>query len=560
MDNLAKYKTYAEDVLSNKIVACKNIKLACQRYLDWFKRDDIEFRADKADRVVRFIETLKHFKGAVAGKHFILEEWQKWVLYNIFAWYWKGTNERVTTKVLLMIARKNGKSALAAAIALYLLVGDEDQGVQVVNVANTTQQASLLFEFEENMLKSIDPHFRYFRFVRNKIRYTRKKSWAMVLSPGSPGLDGYGAHFICDESHMYKDSKLWDVLIGGQMNLTSPLAINISTAGHNNIGFLAQYREMCVDILSGKKENDSQFSAIYELDPDDDWQDESVWIKANPNLGVSVNIRKLRDQVLQAQSSTILSAEVLTKNFNRWVQNMDAWMSDELITNNMEALDMDKLAGEKCWMGVDISATQDLTAWTLMFPPNKKRDYYPDKYIFKTYLYVPEQTFIDSKNNALYRQFAHEGFVKKTKGNVVDQEEILKDMLDVKKKYNLKLMTVAYDDWNSIQWSTNAERAGLYLVIYSQKAMNFNIPTKSFEILINTDKILLDYNTCVRFCFQNAVLKYDTNDNCKPVKPSKQRHKKIDAVISILESLGIYLIEEKQNSSQAGDIFILPTK
>lgn len=538
-----KYHDYSKAVLSGDIVACEAIKLACRRYESFFDRDDIEFRPDACDKVVNFIHKIKHFAGKSAHKPFILEPWQRWCIYNIFGFFWKGTNERVTKKVLMTIARKNGKSAFAAAIGLYLLVADGVPGTQVLNVANNTTQAHLLFDMESNFLHSLDPKHKYFRFLRDSIRFERMKSYAKVLSSDAQGHDGFGGHFICDETHEYKDSKLWDVLIGGQGYMESPLAINISTYGYNVNGYLYNHIQTCKAILKGEKEDDAQFSAMYELDEQDDWHDENVWIKANPNMDVTVSKTFIRDQVLTATNNSTYEFSVRTKNLNQWVQSKDIWIPETYISANMIQVDWEDVKGETCYGGADFSAVSDLTSWTLMFPPNEDRSFYPDRFIFKTVLYVPESTYEESPNAQEYMQWARTGDIVPISGNTVDYDYILDDQINTLKENELNLVKLAYDEWNARQWAIDATNEGIPIEPFSQTLGNFNIPTKAFEMLLKQGKVVMDLNSCVKFCFSNSELKFDHNDNCKPVKAHNNKNNKIDAVISMLESFGIYLLD-----------------
>lgn len=334
-----KYFIYANKVLNGEIVAGNFIKLACKRYLSFFKNPDYEFRPEKCERVIRFMSKLKHYSGKTAGKLFKLELWQEWVIYATFGFYYKGTNERVTKKILLTIARKNGKSFFVAAISLYMLLADGEPAAQILNVANNTKQAHLLFEMQQNMLRSVDPKHKYSVITRDMIKIPKTHSYAQVLSSDSSGLDGSSpTTYILDETHEMRDSKLWDVMVSGTGFRESPLGINISTSGFNLTGFLYKYREMCIDVLNGSKTDDSQFIAIYELDEGDDWTDPKNFIKANPNLDVTVTSKYLLEQILNAKNNPALETSVKTKNFNMWVQSYDVWIPNDLLKNNQRNL------------------------------------------------------------------------------------------------------------------------------------------------------------------------------------------------------------------------------
>jgi phage terminase large subunit-like protein len=539
------YVRYAQDVLTNKINACEAIKLACQRFMDWFDRQDVYFDYEDVDRKIRVVSRLKHYTGEHNGKPFIMLPWQQWVTANIFGWKYKSTGRRVTKKVLLLISRKAGKTAFAAALGILCAIADGEHSAEVELVANSRHQAHIAFEMTSNFCESVDKSNKIFKRYRDSILIPRTKSKIQVLSSDAMGNDGYNSScFILDEFHAARDWQLYNVMKSSQGMRAQPLGIVISTAGFLlNQYPCYEYRITCLDILRGNKEDDAQFSAIYELDEGDNWQDEKNWIKCNPSLGHTVSYEYLRDEVKSAINNSALEVGVRTKSFNQFCQSKNIWIPETYLSNVFRKVNMEKLKDEDCYMGVDLSAISDLTAVSIMFPPNEEREYLPDKYIFKTLLYIPESSLDESVNSELYKQWKREGWVKVTSGNVVDYDEILRDQLNI---YNEEyVIAIGYDTWNSTQWAINATAEGLPLFPYSQALGNFNKPTKTFEMLVRSNRCIIDMNPAVRWCFNNCELKYDWNSNCKPVKAGGDNNKKIDPVISMLQSLGTYL--NKQN-------------
>ena len=170
---MIKYKKYAEGVVSGNTVACRYIKLACSRYLSWFDRDDIEFRTDKADYVVNFLQHLEHFQGKFAGRKLILEEWQKFFIYGIYGWYYKGTDDRVVKHVILDCGRKQGKSMIGAGMALYHLIGEKESGAECDIVANSRQQAKILFDMCDAISKRMDQKRKYLKQTINRVKFPK---------------------------------------------------------------------------------------------------------------------------------------------------------------------------------------------------------------------------------------------------------------------------------------------------------------------------------------------------------------------------------------------------
>ena len=327
---------------------------------------------------------------------------------------------------------------------------------------------------------------------RDTIKIPKTKSKVQVLSSDSMGLDGYNAScFILDEFHAAKDWNLYNVLISSQGMRQQPLAIVITTAGFLLNGYPCyEYRKTCIEILKGLKQDDSQFAAIYELDKDDDWQDEKNWIKCSPSLGQTVLHKYMQDQITAAINQPSMEYGVKTKNLNMWVQSKDIWIPDTFIEDSSGKVNIDDFLNEQCYMGVDLSSISDLTCTSVMFPPNPNRKIYPDKFVFKNYIYLPETALLDSTNSELYKYWKRHNYIDVTSGNVVDYDYILSKQIEISKK--TYIANIAYDSWNATQWAINATSEGLPLTPYSQAIGNFNKPTKTFEMLIRQNKIIID--------------------------------------------------------------------
>ena len=536
-----KYTEYAEDVISGKIKACKYVKQACQRFISWF--DKYEFRSEKADAVVNFIYNLKHSVGKHNGQNFELLDFQKWIVYSIFGFYYPNTDKRVVNYVYLELARKNGKSAFIAAICLYMLIADGENGSEVEMVANSAKQAKICFTMSSNYLSSIDKKGKYFKRYRDSIKFDKTKSILQILSSDASGNDGYNSYcFVLDECHEQPDSRLWDVMCSSQGMRENSLGIIITTAGFNLFGFCYGYRKVCSEILSGLKEDDSQFIAIYTLDEDDDWEDKENWIKANPSLGQTVSESYLEQQIKKAKNNPSLEVGIRTKNFNQWVSSSDIWISNDLLLESSKKINLKDYKDLTAYVGVDLAAVSDLTAVSLMIPID-------GKFYFWTKYYLPQSALFDNSNSELYKDWKRKGYLTITDGNVTDYDYVLSDIL--KMNNVVYIDKIAYDAYNATQWAINATAQGLPLEPYSQALWNFNKPTKELERLIKSGKVVIDDNPITRWCFSNVVLKYDHNENVKPTKGESQQ--KIDGVISMIESLGIYLQSPMYNN----EIFVV---
>ena len=535
------YNTYADDILDGKIPSSQCIKLACKRYKSWFSRDDIYMDYDEVDKRIRVVGRMKHWKDKFYNTPFILLPYQQWLFANIFGWKWKSSGLRVTRNVLLFMARKQGKTALASALCLSQLLVDNNNGQEVDCLANTGAQARVLFEMNKNFARSLDPKGLIFKRFRDNIKMPVRDSEIFVRNADSMTLDGLNSStFILDEYHAAKTTELYDVMASSQGAQSQPLAIVITTAGFLLDGYpLYEMRKTCIEILEGKKEDDSQFTALYEQDPEDDWlNDESCWIKSNPSLGHTVSIDNLRDQVKKVKNQPSNEVAVKTKHFNMFCQSSEVWIQSKCIDKVMQDIDLEDFRDEIAYCGIDLASVSDLTSLSIMFPPNPLRKACPNKYVWKTFSYIPSSA-LESVNGQRYKAWSKNETFKVVEGNVTDYDYILKDLLELMAKHNIQL--VAYDAYNATQFTISATNEGAPMSPFSQSLGNFNKPTKQIERLILSEQCLIDKDPCVKWCFNNVVLRMDYHENVKPDKTTKQN--KIDPIIAMVEALGVYLAE-----------------
>lgn len=538
MTERTKYTEYALDVIDHKITASKYVYLSCKRFLEWFNRDDLEFRTDKVDKVVTFIARLKHYMGASTDKPFVLTNWQFFIIENLFGWYYRGTKKRVIKNAYIEVGRKAGKTTLLSAIALYALMADGESGAEVDCIANTRQQAKILFDTASYLAETLDPKHKYIKPFRDKIKFATTKSHIQVLSSDAKTLDGFNASlFVEDELHEAKDSRLYDVMKSSQGMRQNPLAVCITSAGFNKYSFCYQMRRTCIEILEGTKTDDTQFSAIYCLDEEDDWRDETVWAKANPNVGITVSYDYLREQVTQATNNTALEVGVRTKNFGQWVDSEDIWISDDDINSVSDTIYLSNFVDAVGYIGVDLSKVSDLTAVSLMIP-------YEGKFYFKNKYYLPETALEGNSNVSKYQQWVKDGYLTITKGRTTNYDYIINDI----KKWNevIPIQIVGYDAYNAKQWSNDMTNEGFNMKAFSQSLANFNFPTKELERLIKNGDVVIEENDLTKFCFKNVVIIEDHAENFKPTKETNQN--KIDGVIAMIEALGVYLSEPIYNN------------
>ncbi len=317
----------------------------------------------------------------------------------------------------------------------------------------------------------------------------------------------------------------------------SPHCCIITTAGFDKSKPCYYLRSYCVEVLSGVKQDDSLFSCIYELDEGDDWTDENVWIKSNPCLGVTVTTKYIREQVTKAKNNPSDEVGVKTKTLNVWCSSSSVWIPDQYMINSTKDIKITDYKDDSCYIGVDLGAVSDLTAVSYLIPKDGKLHYF-------TKYYLPQSALVEKAQKEKYKQWQQMGLLTVTSGNVTDYDYITNDIMKVGQHLNIQ--GVYYDSWNSTQWAIDATEKGLPLQPYSQSLANFNKPTKEFERLLLSDSVVLENNEITRFCFNNVCLKYDHNNNVKPVK--YQDNNKIDGVIAMLTALGGYLTSPRYNN------------
>ena len=538
--NIHGYVDYVKGVLDGSIVACEYIRLACQRTLDFDNRDDMYFDEADVDRRINFIWKMRHSTGEHNKQHFKLLPWQLWLISQIFGWKWKSTGYRVTKKVFLMIARKNGKTAICSALSLAAMVGDAQSGQEIDIIANNAKQAGICFDQIKNYAESVDPLRKIFQTFRSEIRVPYFKSKIQVLSSESMGLDGWNSSVVIfDEFHAQKDWNLYNVMKSSQAAREQPLMIVLTTAGFLIGDIYPCYStwQTCIDILRGDKQDDAYFSAIYQLDEADDWEDEECWTKCSPSLDQTVFRQFMREEITAAKNNVSLENGIRTKTLNEWRQAENVWLPYDLLKSRMTPMTLEDMSNlpniSYGYIGVDLSAVSDLTALTLMVESE-------GKFYFKSWAFIPEDGLKEGVNATKYREWKNNGFIEVTEGNVQDYDYILNKIIEINNM--IPLAGIYYDQWNAVQFAVNATNLGLPMYPYSQALGNFNRPTKMYELLLKKGDIVMDYNPMVLWCFSNATLKYDFNDNCKPIK-ADLRSGKIDPVISMLQALGGYYLD-----------------
>lgn len=534
-------EAYARDVVAGRIPAGKYIRLACQRHLDdieWQDDDGFKFRFDarKGARVCAFIEMLPHTKGkwAASGDRLKLEPWQVFFIVAAFGWLRKKDGLRRFRKVLLLVPRKNGKSALAAGIGLYMLCADGEHGAEVYSGATSEKQAWEVFRPAKLMaqrLPQLRSHYGLDVNAKNMHILANGSRFEPVI--GTPGDGASPSCAIVDEYHEHPTDSLYSTMETGMGAREQPLMVVITTAGDNIAGPCYAMQQEAQSALEGTRQDDELFALIYGIDDGDDWTDPAVLRKANPNFGVSVFEDFLLARQTEAMTSPRKAGAFKTKHLNVWVQSRDAYFNVLRYQEvGDQTLKLDQFDGQECIIGIDLAEKRDLTAVELLF---RHKDGFAR---FGRY-YLPAET-IELPENEHFRTWRDEGMLIETDGAVTDDREIFGDLMDFASRFRVR--EVAFDPHHSRQMSILLMEQGVPCIDYGNRPLLMNEPMRAMDALIADGKLYHDGSKPFAWMLSNVVNRSRTGDIHSPAK--ERAENKIDGPVACMMALGRWLLDE----------------
>ena len=535
-----KITTYPWDVLEGKILTCENIKLACKRFMDFLDMEDRYFDVGDVERTIRFFERFRHFTGQYNNKPFILQEWQKFMICGIYGFKWKKDGTRVTRTFILSVSRKQGKTSCISIMAIKALL--EENNAQVIVAANSASQASILFKMASSYLKSLGGKVdKLFRRFRDRIMFDKTDSSMRVVSADASRLDGLNCNFaVVDEISQAPNSDVYDVLESSMGSRQQPLMCCCTTRSNNQSGFYKELEQSGIDVMRGLKQDDSVFCLVYTLDDGDDCEDEKVWKKCSPNLGISVSEDFYRQQITKMKNNPSQTTAIMTKVFNVWTSTSNVWIPQSYTFKVMDKVRMDDFKDKLLYLSFDLASTSDLTCLSAMYEDN-------GIYYFKNWYYLPQEALKTSTNKDNYKKWQRQGFLTVTQGNVTDYDYVMNDIQKLQDNSE-GIVRISYDSWNATDFTIRLTESGFNMKPYSQSIGSMNRPTKAIERLIIEGKnIVIDKNPITLFCFENSVPKPDYNDNIKIIKESYEN--KIDGVIAIIMNYGGFQEENHYDGS-----------
>lgn len=425
-------------------------------------------------------------------------------------------------------------TALASALALYHLAADGEGDAQGVFAANSAEQAQLAFRQATNYMSHLDPKKKYFQTYRSEIRFPLAKSSMKVVSADARRLDGLNlSFFVLDEYHAAQNSDVYNVLASSQGMRNQPMALIITTAGFDLTGPCFQMYQHCKEILHGKVEDDSTAAFIFELDEDDDYTDERVWSKAQPNLDITVTKDYIKKELTKCQISPTAQTNFLTKILNRWCQGeFGDWINADYVLKCLDPVDLKEYEGATCEVGLDLASVSDMAALTVLLDRGTHL-------VTKNFYFLPQTALKESSNAEKYHNWSRSKKLILTNGNVIDYDFILNKLQEIHRITPIN--TIWYDAWNSTALIIRLTELGFNCKPYSQSAGSINKPARELEKRVRECSILMDSNPITTWMFHNVTIKEDYNGNIKPVKVNANSENKIDGVVSILMAIGGWL-------------------
>ena len=547
---------YAREVIAGDRLACRWVRLACERFLRDLERKDIGFDIAAADRAIAFIESFRHYKGEWAGRRMKLEPWQKFVIGNIFGWKWVDSGLRRYKYAHIEVPRKNGKTLLAAGISLYMLCADGEGGSEVYNAATKKDQAMILHRDARVLIeKSKDPDFRAAFDIRKNpaiIEYGAADAFMRPLGRDTEGdtTDGLNPHaVIADETHAWTTPGFWNVLNSALGARSQPLFLMITTAGHNMDSVGRSHSLIVQRILKGEDggEGDDYFGVIFTIDEGDDIESPLTWAKANPLYGVTVDEKKFRSQLALAKADPAINRELKTKWLNIWINQASLWLDSDNWARAKLDFDPVRLEGLRCYGGLDLAITRDLSSLVWVFPPQE----WLERWTLLAKFWCPaEDIGTRSKRDKVpYQTWAEKGFIVPTPGEVMDQGYIHKQILDDCQRYDVR--AVGYDKTYAASLVNPLVEEGVNMLSFSQGIMTISPYAKELErLVIEGTKLNHFGHPVLAWNAGNVVVKIDANGNIKPDKAKSEE--RIDGIIATIMGLGV-AIETEYEGSLAGD-------
>lgn len=560
---------YIDDILNEKIISGKYVKKACQRHLDLLeqsKSSDFPYYFDesRAQDILLFINGLKHTIGRISGKPFILMPWQVFIVCFIFGWVHKDTGFRMVKTAYIEVARKSGKSMLLSAIALYMLLVGENQA-EVYSLATKAEQARRVFNQSKLMVQNNHVLSKYIKIYRDSLLVQHDGSIFKPLASDTKKLDGLNVSCsIFDELHAWSDASLYDIIDTATGSRDQPLIISITTAGVSKETICWTIRKYVINILNGIFDDLSYFGIIYSIDSTKEWENKECWIKANPGLGEINKLSDLERKFTKATNEPSFRGSFKRLHLGLWGEKEENWILPDQWAKCRGTFNVQKpdelnkyinfLKNKYCFAGLDLSSTTDLTALSLVFPPQGDDEY---TYVLP-YAFIPEDTIQQKSkiDKVSYSTWKEQELLITTEGNVIDYRVIMQKILWCCSFFEVR--EIDFDAWNSSQLITELQEKNIEVVGIRQGFKTMSPAIKELEKLILGGKLVHANNPILGWCLSNVKLISDPAENVKITKQTRlQKIDLIAATVNAISRIIVVPVSNKQSIYDENELLVL---
>lgn len=538
---------YARSVADKQRDACQWERLACERHIRDLKLGAFYFDPAAAAQAIGFFSELSHYKGASSGKAFDLAAFQQFIIGSIYGWKTHKGGYRRFRYAYIEIPRKMGKTTLSGGLGIMGLL--EEPGAEVYSVATKEDQAKIGWRDGRAMIKRSGGLSELLTLRISEVRFDNRDSIWKPLGSDSETLDGLNPSMaIMDELHAWPSRDLWDVIDDGMGARMQPLVFQITTAGSNKFGICAEQRRHVCSILDGRITDDHYFGIIFTIDEGDDPHSPASWHKANPLLGTGAKTLEFMQQ--QSEMAKLLPGKLnafLNKQLNVWTEQDVRWISPQAWDACAGTVDVAALTGESCIGGLDMASTTDVAALVRYFP---SEDGGPDA-ILPTF-WLPEDTVAErsKRDRVPYDQWAREGLVIVTPGNVVDYDQVRRDIVNMHEQTPFR--ELAYDPWNLTQLATQLQGDGLTLVPFRQGFASMSPAAKELEKRLLGKSFAHGGNPILKWMAANTAVEQDPAGNIKPSK--RKSTERIDGIVALTMAIGRAMVAN--NNAAPGFAFV----
>lgn len=496
------------------------------------------FDEEAGERPILFVEEFCKQSQGIIGAPLVLDLFQKAFIQALFGFLEKETGFRRYRETLFLVGRKNGKSTLLAALALYMLIADHEGAAEIYSVATKKDQAKKVLTEAVNMIKQSPELRAVVRKRRNDVYFPATASTFEALASDSNTLDGLNSHaVIIDELHAIRDRNLYEVMKQSTSSRRQPLVIMITTAGTLRESVFDSLYEIACDIADGSMKEDTFLPILYELDHRDEWTDPQKWVKANPGLGTIKKYKTLANFVERAKTSTDDLPGVLCKDFNVREVSATVWLTFEEIKSDLR-FDLSEVFNTYAIGGCDLSATTDLTCATLLVRK-------PDDPI----VYVLQQYFLPQKrmdileergtNEAPYKVWQERGLLTVCEGNRVNYSQVTAWFCQMRDEHKIDAFKVGYDRALAGYWVDEMRANGFEMEAVAQGPFTWSQPMREMGAALADKTVNYNQNPILAWCLSNTAAKKSGINNIQPVKITDKR--RIDGTVSLLNAWTIYV-------------------